>query len=220
LRYHLKHKYGISTNYNTNTADTPWYGMGQGTDNASNRWVIGTDSMSNAYTEQSHSWTIKAPNPTLTVKQDLKAFIDDVNLFIGKPSTSTKEEFIAAAQEDIDNWHGILRATGGKLNTKKCFWSNFELQFDTQGTPSLCNCQPQDPKLYLTQTNGAKTELHHTQSTEGIRHLGVHISMDGNQKAEKKHSTSAAACSSRSTDNACSLVMKPMSPTPPFFSQQ
>jgi len=108
LRYHLKHKYGISTNYNTNTTDTPWYGMGQGAGDASNRWVIGTDSMSDAYTERSHGWTINAPNPTFKVKQDLKAFIDDVNLFIGKPSTGTEEEFIAAAQADIDNWHGIL----------------------------------------------------------------------------------------------------------------
>ncbi len=114
----------------------------------------------------------QCPQPNPHSKTRPQSFINDVNLFIGKLSTSTEEEFIAAAQEDIDNWHGILRATGGELNTKKGFWSNFDLQFDTQGTPSLCDHQPQDPKLYLTQTNGTKTELCHTQSTEGIRHLG------------------------------------------------
>ncbi len=48
LWYHLKHKYGISTTFNSHTIEQPWYGMGQGAGDTSNRWVIGTDSMTNA----------------------------------------------------------------------------------------------------------------------------------------------------------------------------
>jgi len=36
LKYHLKHKYGISEEYNTYSPESPWHGMGQGAGNASN----------------------------------------------------------------------------------------------------------------------------------------------------------------------------------------
>jgi len=73
---------------------------------------------------------IQSPVPNENIKQDLKAFIDDVNLFIGQPDNKTEEEF-------LNRWHGILHAMGGELNTKKCFWSDFHLQFDTRGNPSI-----------------------------------------------------------------------------------
>jgi len=50
LHYHLKHKYGISANYNSHMEDNPWYGMGQGTGDACKWWVIGSNSMADVYT--------------------------------------------------------------------------------------------------------------------------------------------------------------------------
>jgi len=135
LRYHLKHKYRISENYNTHQPTQPWYGMGQGAGDACNQWVIGSDSLANAYTSDMHGWSIPSPIPTQSHRQDLKAFIDDINLFIGQPNNKTETEFLDMAQHDINWWHGILQATGGELNTKKCFWSDFQLQYDVFGTP-------------------------------------------------------------------------------------
>jgi len=137
LRYHLKHKYGISEDFNTHQETKPWYGMGQGAGDSCNRWVIGTDSMATAYTSGANGWIIPSPSTNKTTKQDLKAFIDDVNLFIGKLEDKMEEEFLEMAQADINCWHGILRATGGELNTKKCFWSDFQLKYDLRGTPSI-----------------------------------------------------------------------------------
>jgi len=137
LRYHLKHKYGISKGFNTHSDTQPWYGMGQGAGDASNRWVIGSDSMADTYQATAHGWTIKSPVPTESVKFTLKAFIDDVNLFIGQDPNVTEAEFHQQAQQDINRWHRILKATGGKLNTKKCFWSDFQLQYDPKGHPSI-----------------------------------------------------------------------------------
>jgi len=142
--------------------------------------------MASTYSKQAKGWNIPAPNPQITMKQDLKMFVDNVNLFIGKPNNTTETTFIEAAQHDVDQWHGILQATGGELNTKKCFWTNFELQFNAKGNPSHCPSQLQDPKLYLTKQDGNKEELCNAPSNEGICHLGVHISMDRNQKAEEK----------------------------------
>jgi len=97
-----------STEYNQNNPKTPWYGMGQGAGDACNRWVIGADSMSNAYTESPHGWTVTSPISSQPMTQTIKAFVDDVNLFIGKPHNSTETEFLHKAQHDINHWHGIL----------------------------------------------------------------------------------------------------------------
>jgi len=147
LCYHLKHKYDISTAFNSYTTEQPLYGMGQGAGDVCNRWVIGSDSMTNAYISKAHGWIISWLIPNKHTKQDLKAFIDDVNLFIGQPNNKTKEEFLDMAQSDINRWHGILRAMGGELNTKKCFWSDFHLQFDTKGNPSICAKTQENPQL-------------------------------------------------------------------------
>jgi len=56
LKYHLKHKYGTFTTFNVNMQESPWHGMGQGAGDACPRWVIGTDSMANAFVEKVQQW--------------------------------------------------------------------------------------------------------------------------------------------------------------------
>jgi len=165
LQYHLKHKYGISPEYNSHTIEQPWYGMGQGAGDASNHWVIGTDSMANAYTKKAHGWTIPSPSAQHPIRQDMAAFIDDVNLFIGKPNNVTEEEFLAIIQADINHWHGILRATGGELNTNKCYWSDFHLQFNNKGNPSLRKKTPTGHPTppYQSWQNSGSSHAHKVQ---------------------------------------------------------
>jgi len=186
LQYHLKHKYGMSDNYNTHSINQPWHGMGQGARDTSNQWVISTDSMSNAYSHKANGWTIPSPIKQLTQKQTLKAFIDDINLFISQPPATNETTFLSMAQEDINHWHGILHATGGELNTKNICWSDFHLNYDTNRNPHLCQCMPTDPQLYLKNHNGTWETLKSIKPHEGICHLGVNISMNGNHKAEEQ----------------------------------
>ena len=187
LWYYLKHKYGISNRYNLHNAATqPWYGMGQGTGNASNRWVIGSDSMTAAYQTKAHGWKIQSPVPEESVNLTLKAFIDDINLFISQNPEVSEEDFLNIAQQDINCWHGILKAMGGELNTKKCFVSDFNLQYDPKGNPTIRPKLSTNPQLVLTNPDGSYEPLKSTQGNEGIQHLGIHISMDGNQTTEEK----------------------------------
>jgi len=69
---------------------------------------------------------------------------------------------------------------------KKCLWSDFHPTFDPNRNPSIQPKSPQDPTLYLTNPDNSKVPLQCTISTEGIRHLGIHISMDSNSTAETK----------------------------------
>jgi len=73
-----------------------------------------------------------------------------------------------------------------RTNVKKCFWSDFNLQYDSNGTPSIRAKTIDDNQLHLTNLDGTKVTLNTTQPSKGIRHLGVHISMDGNMQAETK----------------------------------
>jgi len=189
LRYHLKHKFGISQEFNHHQVTQPWYGMGQGAGDTCNRWVTGSDSLANAYQEHAHGWTILSPTAPEQLTQSWKAFIHDVNLFIGKPKTASEDKFLNMSQTNTNWWHGLLRATGGELNTKECFWSDFHLEFDQNGTPSIRTKTPDDPPIHLTNRDGTKEVLKTTKPDEGIRHLGVHISMDGNSKTETHPST-------------------------------
>ncbi len=137
--------------------------------------------MADAYQENTQGWIIPSPLPNETITLKLKAFINDVNLFIGQTPGMTNNKFYTNAQKDINSWHSILE-TGGKLNTKKCFWSDYYLQYDPKGNPSTQ--MPRDRQFTLTNPDGTTKILKSTQSNEGICHLGVHISMDGNQDAK------------------------------------
>jgi len=97
----------------------------------------------------------------------MKAFIDDMNLFIGKPENTTEEEFMEMVQADINQWHRLC-ATGRELNTKKCIFSNFNLQFNSNSTPSIQEKTTNKPQLYLTKLDSTKEILETTQPSEGI----------------------------------------------------
>jgi len=140
--------------------------------------------MANAYLQKANGWTIDSPLPQEKITQHWKAFIDDMNLFIGKLDDTTEEEFIQMAQSDINRWHGLLRTTGGELNTKKCFWSDFNLQYNQHGNPNIKTKTDNDPQLYLTNRDRTQETLNPMKPEDGIRHLGVHISMDGNSVTE------------------------------------
>jgi len=57
--------------------------------------------MTNAYNKAAHQWTIESPDGSLPVTQSINAFVDDVNLFIGKKPNNMEEQFLSQAQKDI-----------------------------------------------------------------------------------------------------------------------
>jgi len=142
--------------------------------------------MADNYSEAASRWTIHTPSNTGNLIQSLTAFINDVNLFVSQNSNISDHKFLTLAQQDIHRWQGILQSTGRELNTKKCFWSDFNPQFDQNGTPSISGPNLNQTPLYLTNPDDTPDIMCNTTSNEAIQHLGVHIHMDGNQKTEEK----------------------------------
>jgi len=55
--------------------------------------------MTDTYQEQAQGWILPSPIPHKYITLKLKAFIDDVNLFIGKNPGISDKEFYATAQK-------------------------------------------------------------------------------------------------------------------------
>jgi len=62
LRYHVKHAFGISKEYNTHSNEHPWYGTGQGTGDAAHCWVVLANSLILAYLSQADPWNLSSPD--------------------------------------------------------------------------------------------------------------------------------------------------------------
>ncbi len=74
--------------------------MGQGARDACPRWVIGTDSMADAFSAKAQQWEILPLNDTTLVTQTIMAFIDDTNLFIGQKPQQNDLKFHHAGQRN------------------------------------------------------------------------------------------------------------------------
>jgi len=82
------------------TQASSWYGMGQGSGDGCNQWVIGTkNSMTNAYNKAAPQWTIESPDGSSPVTQSINAFVSNMNLFIRKKPNDTKEQFLLSSPE-------------------------------------------------------------------------------------------------------------------------
>jgi len=168
LKYHLKHKYGTSTTLNSDLQESLWHGMGQGAGDACPTWVIGTNSTANAYVDKAQLWQILPPNSNIPVTQTIKAFINNTNLFISQLPNQSNNDFKQAAQMDTNQWHGLLQATGGELNIKKCFVFDVQFEYDQSGNLSFRPRNMDDPAITLTHTNRTREPLRYTKSNKGV----------------------------------------------------
>ncbi len=173
---------GISTGFNTNQVNQPWYGMGQGACDACNQWdlivwpmLTWKEPMAGLYpphspTNKSHNigkhskmmWTFLSENP-----KQLQKMSSPRNVPIQyKP--------MAWASLDNRQW----------TQHQEMFWSYFQLQYDLNSTLSLWTKTQDYPQLYLTNCDNTRETLKTTESERGRCHLRLHISMDGNSKTE------------------------------------
>ncbi|EJK43742.1 hypothetical protein THAOC_37785, partial [Thalassiosira oceanica] len=69
-------------------------------------------------------------------------YVDDTNLWAGLARDDDLLQTAAKAQDSIDSWGELLKATGGSLNPKKCFWSIHDMAPRSDGTWEYRQCAP------------------------------------------------------------------------------
>jgi len=184
MKYYVRHKYGVSEDYNT-FEQHPWHGAGQGAADAALRYIALSDSLIDAYHSKIQQWAIKDPTVTLTVFKSMKAFIDDVAMSVGGDQLSF-ETLVQQAETQLQWWTQLIQASGGALNPTKCCCALYTwipdaagiLCFDTSVTRDIniapCPQQPQQTIQVL-------------QPNEGTRYLGIYITRTGDTKPMQDH---------------------------------
>jgi len=110
----------------------------------------------------------------------LHAFVDDTNMVQGAHGTANFGELIEVVQQNLDLWQGLLHASGGALNAKKCSWTPFIWLFNKYGHACLTPVTNELPFNIKTQDmHGNTYTLKINQPNEAIHLLSVHIAADG-----------------------------------------
>ena len=187
LQYFIWHKFGISKGFNHHSQEFPWHGSGQGTGDAPPWWLVVSDPVICAYNSKAHLWYVYHPDGWLETTQSVEIFIDDSSQILALDDSVMLHDLHTFMQENTDLWNGLITATGGGLNPSKGCISIFTWTFDDDGTPSLVEPGEMvfNPITLQTQT-GKCIPLQQTQTSDAVRLLGVHITMDGNMVAEEQ----------------------------------
>jgi len=184
MKYNVRHKYGMSADYNTYD-NYLWHRAGQGAANAALQYIALSDALIDAYHSQIQPWLIHDPMLTITVVKSLKAFIDDVAMSVGGNLLSLPE-LATCAQEQLQWWHDLIQASGGTLNPKKGCCAIYTWKPDKLGILRVAATAPEEVEIIL-QTNQTTQHLTVLALNEGTRYLGIYVTHSGITKPMEDH---------------------------------
>jgi len=136
MKYYIRHKFGVSTEYNTFAAH-PWHGAGQGAADAALRYIALSDTLIDAYHTKVAPTMMTDPMQTIELLCSLKAFIDDVVLHASANPQTPYETLLQKAQDQLRWWNKLVQVTGGSLNYKKCGAITYKWTPDRYGILTL-----------------------------------------------------------------------------------
>jgi len=117
--YFIRHKFGVSEDYNT-FSQHPWHGTGQGTVDAALCYIVLSDTLIDAYHTKIAPQLIRDLTALISILRSLKAFINDVVLHATASPGETFDALQQRAQTQLQWWAHLVQVTGGELNPKKC----------------------------------------------------------------------------------------------------
>jgi len=185
MKYHVRHKFGVSEHYNT-FEQHPWHGAGQGAADAELRYIVLSDTLINAYHTKVAPQTIHDPTRTIQVLRSLKAFIDDVVLHATSTSDTPFEVLQTNAQTQLQSWAQLVKVTGGALNPKKCCGLVYTWNPDKHGILHIA--QPQLPETFIQlDLDQTHQSIPIPRINEGMRYLGLYTTVDRTTQPMEKH---------------------------------
>jgi len=175
FKYYIKHAYGLSSD-NQYSEQNPWHGAGQGTGNTAPQWVVQSHLLITAYHSKAKLWSLTNLVTMAPLQMGIDAFMDDTNHLLGNPTDDHLSTILPAVQHNIDNWQGLIQASGGTLNPSKCSWTPFLWHFDQHGNPRLIDPPPTATfQISAPDRTGTQHILHQNKPHDVVQLLGVHI---------------------------------------------
>jgi len=179
MKYYVRHKHGISEEYNT-FVQHPWHGAGQGAADAALRYIALSDSLINTYHSKIQPWIIKDPTLTLAIHKSMKAFIDNVAMLAGG-DLSSFETLVNRAQHQLQWWTQLIQASGGALNPTKCCCAIYSWTPDPHGILHLSATTPANAAI-APCTSSPQQTIQILRPHEGTRYLGIYVTSSGTTK--------------------------------------
>jgi len=185
MRYYVRHKFGVSTDYNT-SEHHPWHGAGQGAADAALRYIVLSDTLIDAYHTRVAPTMMSDPTTTLEIIRSLKAFIDDVTLHATAPNAAAIDDLLSSAQSKLRWWNQLVQVTGGALNPKKCCGMLYQWLPDSKGILRLSKQVHQHPTITVSDDRPDQN-VRILPPKEGTRYLGLYLTTDRNTKPMEDH---------------------------------
>jgi len=180
MQYFVRHKFGVSEEYNTFNQH-PWHGTGQGAADVALRYIVLSNTLIDAYHSKIEPHTLYDPTHHREILRSLKAFIDDVVIHTHQPAEASMETLQLCAQEKLTWWDNLVKVTGGELNPKKCCGLLYTWAPDKRGILQLCQPEPPMPFLSLPFKNISQP-ITILPNNKGTRSLGMYLTADQNTK--------------------------------------
>jgi hypothetical protein len=187
--HHVRTAYGVSSKTygggNIKGINMPMHGIGQGNGAGPAIWAVISCLILEIMHKQGYVATFMSAISWMSIALCGFLFVDDADLLFTAPTTHQRGEEIAeSAQRHLDEWEGLIRATGGALVPSKSFWYLVDFQWD--GTDWIYRDTADMPaSISVRNTAGtAYEELTRKNPNESEVTLGVGLAVDGNAKGQ------------------------------------
>ena len=185
MKHKIRTAYGDSEESYGGEEDDDQHGSSQGNGAGPAIWALVSSPLLEIL--RKHGYGAKLLGP---IKKDFFhlcgfAFVDDTDTVqVMEPGTST-EELIAVAQEELNLWEKLIKATGGALEGDKSDFTIVQWIWK-DGKASYMPMQGEEYNMTVVNSEGEEEDLTQLAPDEARRTLGVWQASDGNETTQTK----------------------------------
>ena len=183
MRHKIRTAYGDSEETYGGEEDDDQHGASQGNGAGPAIWALVSSPLLEILRKNGYGAKLLSP-----IKKEFFhlcgfAFVDDTDTVqVMEPGTST-EELIAIAQEELNLWEQLIKATGGALEGEKSDFTIVQWVWK-DGKASYMAMQGDKYKMTVVNAEGDEEQLTQLAPDEARRTLGVWQASDGNEKVQ------------------------------------
>ena len=189
MKHFVRTKYGDSENYyGGDKWDIKPHGCGQGNGYGPALWACISSPLLFIMRQANYGATLKSPVSRTSIRIAAFAFVDDVDMIQTEKMDEADHEFSVESlyqdtQKGFNLWNGLLRITGGDLETSKTFF--IPIIHKWQG-PNKALDTTMNHHLYMKQGEGNDIPLTQKDPYDSFFSLGIWQSPSGNDNKQKE----------------------------------
>jgi len=192
MKHHIRTTFGDSkTSTSRQSWNAPIAGIGQGNGAGPHIWAAVSSPMFDIMRSDGFYAHVIMAITRLQKKLVGFAFVNDTDLCVYGPHV-TSSNVVQSMQNLVDNWEGLLRATGGALVPNKCFWYGIDFKWENNNWVYVTSKQSTDA-VTIKDADNKRISIPRLATSEARRTLGVRLAPDGNWDTEVEYLVSIAA---------------------------